>query len=206
MPFTSTNELFRETFVGQVLNHASRNHWLAYTSDEPCTGSTESPAWPRDLESARSDFDAVAGTISQPGDATLSIDGSISGVNGLKECSGSAHKTGPKDIIVVSWDGSDDPAVRVFWCSLQYEPLTNLRQNPQNWSLPKKVFVTALICLLTFSIYIGSAIYTVSYQSIEEEFHVSGVVTTLGLSLYVLGYATGMFVSIRVEPRLQKSI
>jgi len=67
-------------------------------------------------------------------------------------------------------------------------------QNPQNWSLLKKVFVTALICLLTFSIYIGSAIYTVSYQSIEEEFHVSGVVTTLGLSLYVLGYATGMFV------------
>lgn len=30
--------------------------------------------------------------------------------------------------------------------------------NPRNWSTPKKVFVTFQICLLTTSVYIGSAI------------------------------------------------
>lgn len=114
MPFISTNELFRETFIGQALNHASHNHWLAYTSDEPSTRSIESPALPRDLESARPDCDAVTGSIAQQGDATPSIDGSISGAKGLKEWSGSTPECGPKDSIVVSWDGSDDPAVRLF--------------------------------------------------------------------------------------------
>lgn len=68
--------------------------------------------------------------------------------------------------------------------------LTN-KQNPQNWSTPKKLFVTFEICFLTFSIYIGSAIYSASVTSVERTFHVSQVAATLGLSLFVAGYALG---------------
>lgn len=47
-----------------------------------------------------------------------------------------------------------------------------------------------------FSIYIGSAIYTSSIPYIIEEFHVSNVVATLGLSLFIEGYAIGPLVSL----------
>lgn len=55
----------------------------------------------------------------------------------------------------------------------------------RNWPLWKKSFVTFSICLLTFSVYIGSAIYTASIPGISERFEVSLVVSTLGLSLFV---------------------
>lgn len=35
-----------------------------------------------------------------------------------------------------------------------------------NWSTTKKVFVTFEICLLTFSVYIGSAIYSAGTESV----------------------------------------
>ena len=57
-----------------------------------------------------------------------------------------------------------------------------------NWSTHKKIFVTFEICLLTFSIYIGSAIYSAGTQSISMDFGVSEVKATLGLSLFVAGY------------------
>ena len=44
-----------------------------------------------------------------------------------------------------------------------------------NWSLFKKVFVTFEICLLTLSIYIGSAIYTPGIMGVMEQFSVSQV-------------------------------
>lgn len=67
-----------------------------------------------------------------------------------------------------------------------------LCQNPLNWSLGKKLFVTFEICLLTFGVYIGSAIYTAGIQDIEETFGVSQVAATLGLTLFVAGYGLGM--------------
>jgi len=78
-----------------------------------------------------------------------------------------------KDPNVVDWYSEDDPA------------------NPMNWSLFKKNCVTAQLCLLTFSIYIGSAIYSPGYESLNQDFGVSSVVATLGLTLFVLGYGIG---------------
>lgn len=69
--------------------------------------------------------------------------------------------------------------------------------NPRNWSTPKKVFVTFQICLLTTSVYIGSAIYTAGLPGIEQQFHVSEVKALLGLTLFVLGYALGPMVWVR---------
>jgi DHA1 family multidrug resistance protein-like MFS transporter len=75
--------------------------------------------------------------------------------------------------ILVDWYGPDDP------------------ENPRNWSFRKRCFVLFEIALLTFSVYIGSAIYTASIPLITEKFNVSLVVATLGLSLFIEGYALG---------------
>lgn len=75
--------------------------------------------------------------------------------------------------ILVDWYTSDDP------------------ENPQNWSQKKKAFVIGIICMYTFAVYIGSAIYTSSEFGVMEEFGVSGTRASLGLSLYVLGYGIG---------------
>ncbi|KAK4624702.1 Caffeine resistance protein 5 [Fulvia fulva] len=63
--------------------------------------------------------------------------------------------------------------------------------NPQNWPLWKKLYSTAVICILTFSIYVGSAIYTVGLEGITEQFQVGHGTATLGLSLFVFGYGIG---------------
>ncbi|KAJ7168339.1 major facilitator superfamily domain-containing protein [Mycena crocata] len=72
------------------------------------------------------------------------------------------------DSNLVGWDGEDDP------------------DNPRNWSFTKRVFVSSSISFLTFSVYIGSAIYTASIPGIVEEFNVSLVYATLGLTLYII--------------------
>ncbi|KAF1837560.1 MFS general substrate transporter [Decorospora gaudefroyi] len=77
------------------------------------------------------------------------------------------------DIHVVDWYGPDDP------------------QNPKNWSRAKRYFVTFEIVLLTFSVYIGSAIYTPGLRGVMQEFGVAQVPATLGLTLYVAGYGLG---------------
>ncbi|GIZ39941.1 hypothetical protein CKM354_000330200 [Cercospora kikuchii] len=64
-------------------------------------------------------------------------------------------------------------------------------ENPQNWSLGKKCFVTFEICLLTTSVYIGSSIYSAGTMSVMETFGVSQVAATLGLCLFVAGYGLG---------------
>lgn len=61
----------------------------------------------------------------------------------------------------------------------------------RNWSTLKRNFVAGLICLLTFGVYVGSAIYTSSIPGLMEEFECSQVVATLGLTLFVVGYGIG---------------
>ena len=70
----------------------------------------------------------------------------------------------------------------------------NDQQNPRNWSTLKKFFVTFQVCLLTTSVYIGSAIYTAGLEDIVVDFHVSPEKALLGLTLFVLGYALGPMV------------
>jgi MFS transporter, DHA1 family, multidrug resistance protein len=51
--------------------------------------------------------------------------------------------------------------------------------------------VTFEICFLTFSVYIGSAIYSAGIEDVTRVFGVSQVAATLGLTLFVAGYAIG---------------
>lgn len=57
--------------------------------------------------------------------------------------------------------------------------------------MAKKFWVTFLVCLLTTSVYIGSAIYTPGVEDVMRVFGVSQVAATLGLSLFVAGYGLG---------------
>ncbi|KAF2173280.1 hypothetical protein M409DRAFT_49746 [Zasmidium cellare ATCC 36951] len=78
-----------------------------------------------------------------------------------------------KDVHIVSWWGDNDA------------------ENPRNWSLFKRCFVTFEICLLTTSVYIGSSIYSAGTESVMATFGVSQVAATLGLCLFVGGYGLG---------------
>jgi MFS transporter, DHA1 family, multidrug resistance protein len=51
----------------------------------------------------------------------------------------------------------------------------------------KRSFTTFCISFLTFSVYIGSAIYTPAIPGLMEEYNISLTKATLGLTLYVLG-------------------
>lgn len=75
--------------------------------------------------------------------------------------------------ILVDWYETDDP------------------ENPQNWTLSKKLVVATQIYLYTIAVYMGSAIYAPSEIGIEAAWGVSQQVAALGLSMYVLAYGIG---------------
>jgi MFS transporter, DHA1 family, multidrug resistance protein len=75
--------------------------------------------------------------------------------------------------ILVDWYTTDDVA------------------NPQNWPTGKKIWVTILICLYTFVVYTGSAIYTSSEPELIDVFGINATDASLPLSLYVLAYGIG---------------
>lgn len=70
---------------------------------------------------------------------------------------------------LVGWYGDKDP------------------DNPQNWSSAEKASVAGLICLYTFTVYLGSAIYTPSVVGVMQQFDVSYAAANLGLALFVFG-------------------
>ncbi|PRT52693.1 putative transporter C36.03c [Wickerhamiella sorbophila] len=73
----------------------------------------------------------------------------------------------------VEFDGPDDPLC------------------PLNWSTMYKIRAGGLLVLPTFSAVWGSSIYGAATVDIEHIFHVGVAVSVLGVSLYVLGFATG---------------
>ena len=75
--------------------------------------------------------------------------------------------------ILVDWYTTDDPA------------------NPQNWSNKKRFFVSLVVCMYTFAVYTGSAIYTSSEGGVIKQFGVNPTDASLPLSLYVLAYGMG---------------
>ena len=97
------------------------------------------------------------------------------------------------DTLLVDWYGPTDPDVS-YLCVVVPTVAYHARrffQNPLNWSSGKKAWVMFQTCLLTFTIYVGSAIYTAGIPSISAEFHVSTVAATVGLTVFVAGYGLG---------------
>ena len=102
-----------------------------------------------------------------------SIEGPADAVGGTK-----ADPEKGKDFKLVDWTEND-------------------QENPRNWSTPKKFFVTFEICLLTTSVYIGSAIYSAGIQGVTQQFGVGETAALLGLTLFVAGYALGPMIWVR---------
>lgn len=69
--------------------------------------------------------------------------------------------------------------------------LQNDRQNAMNLSTGRKWAISILQSLSTFVVTFSSSVYASGIESIEQHFDVSGEVATLGLSLFVLGFALG---------------
>ncbi|KAJ5907954.1 MFS multidrug transporter [Penicillium taxi] len=63
--------------------------------------------------------------------------------------------------------------------------------HPQNWSLTKKILTAIMLSFTTFTVTFCSSLYSPTISVIAPTFNVSEEVGTLGLSLYVLGFATG---------------
>ena len=78
-----------------------------------------------------------------------------------------------KDPNLVEFDGPDDP------------------ENPQNWSRTKKWILTMSLGFMTFNITLASSIFSTATFAVSEHFHIGLEVSTLGTSLFVLGFAFG---------------
>ncbi len=64
-------------------------------------------------------------------------------------------------------------------------------RNPYNWSVTKRALITCCISVSSLAASLSSSAYTGSSRQVEQHFHVGTEVATLGLSLFVLGFAVG---------------
>lgn len=79
----------------------------------------------------------------------------------------------------VDWDGEGDP------------------QRPMNWSTTRKWYIITLSSLTTLCCTFTSSIFSATIGVTAKEFETSEVVMLLGVSLFVLGFALGVFHSPR---------
>jgi DHA1 family multidrug resistance protein-like MFS transporter len=86
---------------------------------------------------------------------------------------GSKHR----DPNLIEWDGPDDP------------------ENPMNWPASKKWIVTIALGMMTFCVTFASSVFSNATVPVAELYGVSTEVTTLGTSLFVLGFGAGPLVS-----------
>ncbi|KAJ9298113.1 hypothetical protein DTO271G3_3718 [Paecilomyces variotii] len=71
------------------------------------------------------------------------------------------------------------------------EWIPNDPRNPRLFSAKTKWLYTMMMTLATFGVSLTSSGYTGGVDSIMAEFHVSDEITTIGVSLFVLGFALG---------------
>ncbi|TGO30536.1 hypothetical protein BPAE_0005g01320 [Botrytis paeoniae] len=71
------------------------------------------------------------------------------------------------------------------------EYIPNDRRNPLNFTMLKKWTITLLLAFATLAVSFLSSAYTGGIEQIIEDFNVSTEVVTLGVSLFVLGFAIG---------------
>lgn len=83
------------------------------------------------------------------------------------------RKEQQKDPNLIEWDGPDDPG------------------NPMNWKTSKKWRVTIMLGLMTFCVTFASSVFSNATVPTALEYGVSTEVTTLGTSVFVLGFGVG---------------
>lgn len=214
------SDLIREAPIGQIIRFITRNNVLQYPEEKPGfelpeayrdaiegkssasgSGSTGSVS-PSDAEKEgpsleiphREDLEAAALSRTKSRTATipyteerLEVENELA-LERTKTIPIAPQKTSDGNILV-DWYSTDDPA------------------NPQNWSNKKRGLVALLICLYTFAVYTGSAIYTSSEGGVIKKFGVSPTDASLPLSLYVLAYGIGplLFAPLSEIPKIGRN-
>ncbi|KAJ4987933.1 multidrug resistance protein [Stagonosporopsis vannaccii] len=174
-------DLIRDSPFGHIVRLVTRNRYFQYPEEK------DPNLWKKYVNQEKSGYVAHHGNTSPPEEESEEL----RQARGVRDREGSEssrtevgddynHASGVridqekgKDQHVIDWFGPDDP------------------QNPRNWSRGKRFFVTFEICFLTFSVYIGSAIYTPGLMDVMAGFGVAQVPALLGLCLYVAGYGLG---------------
>lgn len=201
-------DLIREAPLGQLIRLITRNKVLQYPEEKPdfelpstyrdvIEGKNSSPgsrsgslATPpeteKDIEkqlsipdrNAATDLEAATLTRTKSRTATapfsderLEVENELA-LERTKTTPIAPQKTSDGNILV-DWYTTDDPA------------------NPHNWSNGKRGFVAMIICMYTFAVYTGSAIYTSGEEGVMERFGINATDASLPLSLYVLAYGIG---------------
>ncbi|KIK66812.1 hypothetical protein GYMLUDRAFT_192782 [Collybiopsis luxurians FD-317 M1] len=173
-------DIFRDSSVGQFIHFVSGGKLLPYQEEQPHfivpKHFSIAPSRPTsdisDASTLCGEAEKLKSGAATPATVLAREDTLIVDEQELND------KLEASDPNVVGWYGDDD------------------QDNPKNWSPKKRAFVAFSISLMTFTMYIGSAIYTPSIPGIITDFNVSLPYATLGLTLYVLGYGIGpMFLS-----------
>ena len=199
------SDLIREAPLGQVIRFLTRNKVLQYPEEKPDfelpdvyrtvlqekfsssrAASSESPNRPLDVDQEKlslernSAKDLESGSLTRTKSRTETTPYTEERLEIEHELSLERTKSKPiapvktsDGHILVDWYTTDDPA------------------NPQNWSNSKRGFVSLILCLYTFAVYTGSAIYSSGTEGVVKEFGVSPTAASLPLSLYVLAYGLG---------------
>lgn len=182
-------ESFRDSPLGQIIRLLTNDKYLQYPEEKPgfVLPLVEHEAYgsPTDEElSGRRSEQATARH-----DASLDLEKQQSKDSGSPHSRKASHDRGSDEPcqsepiakqmtvdghIIVDWYGPRDP------------------ENPQNWNLSKKVSVTLVLQAYTLVVYASSAIYTPSTTYVTEEFNVSAIKASLGLSMFVLGYGKSL--------------
>jgi MFS transporter, DHA1 family, multidrug resistance protein len=191
---------FRDTFVGQLLRLITRNKILQYPDEINPEAYRQAISTDRTLTQAQSlqSWTTTRNTnVLEIGDrsairpptnrhSTTASLFSASSRNTATNTSTPPPEADP-DLTKLETQADDTDTKVVTWIN-NFDPA-----NPQNWSFFKKCATTGQVCLLTFSIYIGSAIYTAGVRDVEQYFDISEVAAVLGLTTFVLGYGTGEY-------------
>lgn len=74
---------------------------------------------------------------------------------------------------LVEFEGPDDPG------------------NPKNWSRRKRWVITVAGSMLTFTVTFASSIFSVAINPVAEEYNIGTVTSTLGVSLFLVGFILG---------------
>ena len=79
-------------------------------------------------------------------------------------------------------------------------------ENPHNFPLWERIYITSVPALMGFVVTLGSSIYVPSIPDIIAEFHVSSTVALLGLSTWVLGLAFGPILAAPISETFGRSM
>lgn len=177
------NQLFRDSFVGRVIYHASGHKIFTHPEEQPgyvvpdrylvgssATSTANCTQAPSVLSSRRNSDHSPKEPI-DPVDLeknleTVPVDTNVA----VKECNSA------DGLIYVDWDGEDDP------------------ENPYNWPLWQKLVFASEIGFLTLAVYMGSAIYTPGIEGLMEDLGAGHTGAIAGLSMFVFGYGIGPMV------------